>query len=163
MSHTAVSFEELLADFESTTDKWKQFFAANPAAAQTPTDIAGTKTIEELVCHIYAAAVRTSERLLGEPLSELRKTDSLAVAWELESKAITNLQRFFNTATDATYEEVVRFQTRIAGEIVASRRKLCLHIFVHAIRHWAQIATTVRQSGYPPNWMQDILVSPAIR
>ncbi len=163
MGHPAVTFEELLADFEATTAKWKSFFAAHPGAAGVDTDIAGSKTIAGLVCHIYAAALRTSERILADPFSEPGKMDNLDAAWDLEARAVTNLRRFLSTATDATYNEIVTFHSRLAGDIAASRRKLCLHIFVHAIRHWAQIATVLRQHGYPANWMQDILASPAIR
>jgi uncharacterized damage-inducible protein DinB len=163
MDHAAVTFEELLGDFEATTARWKQFFTTHPDAAKVATDIAGTKSIEALVCHIYLASIRTTERLLSEPFSEPGSTDNLAAAWALEARAIANLRRFFETATDSTYDEILRFQTRAAGEIVASRRKLCLHIFVHAIRHWAQIGTIVRQHGYPPGWVQDILGSKAIR
>jgi uncharacterized damage-inducible protein DinB len=51
---------------------------------------------------------------------------------------------------------------RSGGEVSASRRKFCLHIFVHAIRHWAHIATILRQNGFPPSWLQDIVFSEAI-
>lgn len=164
MGFSAVSLEELLADFESTTAKWKGFFAANPAAADVATDIAGSGTIGGLVSHIYMAAVRSSERLLGEPFTDLKGTArNLAGAWELESRAVANLRQFLDGANDAALDEVLRFQTKIAGEIAVSRRKLCLHIFVHAMRHWAQIGTIVRQQGYPPDWGQDILFSSAIR
>ena len=164
MGLSAVSIEELLADFESTTAKWKGFFAANPAAADVATDIAGSDTIGGLVSHIYMAAVRSSERLLGEPLGDFKGTArNLAGAWELERKATANLQRFLATANDAALDEVLRFTTKAAGEVAVSRRKLCLHIFVHTIRHWAQIGTIVRQQGYPPDWAQDVLFSPAIR
>ena len=47
--------------------------------------------------------------------------------------------------------------------ITGTKRKLCLHVMVHAIRHWAQIGTLVRIGGYPPDWPQDILFSEAIR
>jgi uncharacterized damage-inducible protein DinB len=164
MGLTAVTLDDLFTDFELTTAKWKKFFAANPAAADVATDIAGAGTIGGLVSHIYMAAVRSSERLLGEPFTDLKGTArNLAGAWELERKATVNLRRFLDGVNDAALDEVLRFQTKIAGEVAVSRRKLCLHIFVHAIRHWAQIGTIVRQNGYPPDWGQDILFSEAIR
>ena len=164
MNHTAVTFEDLLADFELTTAKWKGFFAANPAAADVATDIAGSGTIGGLVSHIYMAAVRSSERLLGEPFSDFKGTArNLAGAWDLERKATANLRRFLATANDEALDEVLRFMTKAAGEVAVSRRKLCLHIFVHAMRHWAQIGTIVRQHGYPPDWAQDVLFSSAIQ
>ena len=163
MTAAAVTFEELLADFEATTARWKQFFTEHPDAAKIPTDIAGTHNIGELVRHIYAGALRTSERILARPLSEMEKSGDLASAWELQAQASANLRGFLATATDDTYGEIVRFPTRIAGEIVATRRKLCLHAFIHAIRHWAQIATILRQHGCPPDWPQDIIASPTIK
>jgi uncharacterized damage-inducible protein DinB len=34
---------------------------------------------------------------------------------------------------------------------------------IHGIRHWAQIATVLRQRGYPTQWFHDILLSDALR
>jgi uncharacterized damage-inducible protein DinB len=164
MSHAAVTLEDLLADFEATAAKWKAFFAANPDAAEVATDIANRGNIGSLVWHIYAASVRLSERLLGEPVTDLEATNpqDLDSAWELQSRAAANLRQYFESTEEAALNEVFRFQTRAGGEISASRRKICLHIFVHAIRHWAQIGSIVRQHGFPPDWPQDILMSSAI-
>lgn len=160
----AVTLEDLFADFELTTGKWKKFFAENPAAAEVPTDIAGSGTIGGLVVHIYGADLRHSERLLGQPVSDLASTPkSLAAAWGLEARATANLRRYLDSATDASLDEVMKIQTKTAGEVSTSRRKLCLHVFVHTIRHWAQIGTIVRQAGYPVRWPQDILFSSAIK
>jgi uncharacterized damage-inducible protein DinB len=165
MSHSAVTLENLLADFDLTATKWKEFFAANPRAAEVPTDIAGSGTVGGLTWHIYAASVRNSERLLGEPFSDLegRSLKNLVTAWELQSRAAAKLRPFLETANDAALDEILRFQTRAGGEVTATKRKLCTHIFVHAIRHWAQIGPLVRQNGFPVGWAQDILFSEAIR
>ena len=105
MNLTAVTLDELLADFELTAEKWKEFFAANPAAAEVPTDIAGSGTVGALVWHIYAAAVRHSDRLLNEPLSEFPgAAKNLASAWELETRASANLRRFVAGANDAALD-----------------------------------------------------------
>jgi uncharacterized damage-inducible protein DinB len=165
MSHTAVTLEDLLSDFDETAAKWKQFFAANRGAAEVVTDIANRDNIGSLVWHIYAASVRHSERLLGEPVTDLEgilPQKNLDSAWELQSRAAANLRRFLESTDDAALNEVFHFQTRVGGEASASRRKICLHIFVHAMRHWAQIGSVVRQHGFPPNWPQDILFSKAI-
>ncbi len=37
------------------------------------------------------------------------------------------------------------------------------HAVVHAIRHWAQLATLLRQQGYKTDWQHDVLFSDAIR
>jgi uncharacterized damage-inducible protein DinB len=36
-------------------------------------------------------------------------------------------------------------------------RKLVFHILFHEIRHWAQIATAVRNAGFPPPGFHDFL------
>jgi len=161
MSVAAVSFEELLDDFDLTAAKWRGFFAANPAAAEVPTDIAGSGTVAGLVCHIYVAAMRISERLEGDPVTEFGATKNLDAAWELQSKASGKLREFLDEADDAVLDQLRRLKLRTA-ELSVTRRKLCLHIFVHSIRHWAQIGPLVRQNGFPVGFPQDILFSEAI-
>jgi uncharacterized damage-inducible protein DinB len=109
--------------------------------------------------------LRHSQRLLGEPVSDLEAENpvkNLEAAWDLQARAVANLQRFLETTNEAALNEVLEFQTRTAGLVSGSRRKLCLHVFVHAIRHLAQIGTIVRQNGFPPGWPQDIFFSRAI-
>jgi len=166
MSHSAVSFEELLADYEATATRWKDFFDANPGAALVPTDIAQSKNIGELVWHIYACSFRHAQRLLGEEVSDLEGTVTLrdtASAFALKDEAIAKLRQFLANASEAALEEQLEFKSRTTGRVsYGSRRKLCLHVLVHAIRHWAQIGTLVRLGGYPPDWPQDIWFSEAI-
>jgi uncharacterized damage-inducible protein DinB len=166
MSHTAVTLEDLLADFDATATRWKQFLAANPGAANVPTDINSSGSIGALVWHIYAAAMRHSQRLLGEAVTDfeaLTPSKNLEGGWDLQSRSSENLRVFLETTSESALDIVFHFQTRTGGDLSSSRRKLCLHIFVHAIRHWAQIGTILRQQGFPPNWPQDILFSEVIR
>ena len=107
--------------------------------------------------------MRNYERLFGEPTTEFGTAKDLAAAWELQSKASASLRDFLKSASDASLDEVRRLQLRMSGEVALSRRKICLHIFVHSIRHWAQIGPLVRQNGFPVGWPQDILFSSAIR
>ncbi len=165
MSHAAVTMEELLADFEETAERWKAFFAANPGAAEVQTDIMKSGNVAALVWHIYAAATRHSERLLKEPVSDLEGANpvkNLEAAWQLQARAAANMQRYLATADDAELNEVMTFTGRTGVSASSSRRKLYLHVMVHAIRHWAQIGPLVRHGGYQPGWQQDILFSTAI-
>ena len=166
MSLATVTFEELLADFDLTAARWKEFFAANPTAAEVPTDIANSGTIGALVWHIYAASVRLSQRLLSEPLSDLsapKPVKNIGGAWEMHALGVAKLRGFLAGADEAMLDEVMQFETKAAGKFEVTRRKVCLHVFIHAIRHWAQIGPVVRQAGFPVGWPQDILFSNAIR
>src|ERR1700744_2567077 len=113
MSHTAISLEDLLADFDETAAKGRQFVAANRGAAEVATDIANRGNIGALVWHIYAASVRHSERLLGEPVTDLEATvpgKNLDSAWDLQSRAAVNPRRFLESTDDAALDEVFHFQ-----------------------------------------------------
>ena len=166
MSHIAVTLESLLADFNETAARWRLFFAEHPEAAEAPTDIARSTRVAELVWHIYGVAYRHSERLLGLQVTDLEGANpvkSLEAAWDLHATAADNLAYFLAQTRDLDLDKVFAFQTRTAGEVTGSYRKLCLHVFVHTIRHSAQIGPLVRQHGYAPGWPQDIFFSKAIR
>src|SRR5271156_2533149 len=113
MDHPAVTFEELLADYEATAARWKSFFEANPDAALVPTDIARSKNIGELVWHIYASSFRHAQRLLGEEVSDLEGTVTLrdtASAFALKDEAIAKLRQFLANASEAALEEQLEFK-----------------------------------------------------
>ena len=168
MSFAAVTLEDLLADFDLTADKWKAFFAANPAAADVPTDIAECGTVGGLVWHLYMASAVHSKRLLGGPVIDFAATTSATEknidgAWRMHEIGSANLQRFLAETDDSALDTLLNMRLREGIEIQIRRRKLCLHIFVHAIRHLAQIGPLVRQHGFPVGWPQDISFSSAIR
>lgn len=166
MSHVAVTLEALLADFNETARRWRTFFDANPAAAGTPTDIARSTTVAELVWHIYGTAYRHSERLLNLPVTDLEGANpvkSLDAAWDLHATAADNLAYFLANIREADLDKLHTFTTRSGVKASGTARKLCLHAFVHSIRHWAQIGPLVRQHGYPPEFGQDIFFSRSIR
>ena len=41
-------------------------------------------------------------------------------------------------------------------------RKIVVHLLLHGVRHWAQLATTLRQQGHATDWPHDILMSDAL-
>jgi uncharacterized damage-inducible protein DinB len=50
------------------------------------------------------------------------------------------------------------FSTRSAGVLKASRRTVFVHLLMHSIRHYAQLATIVRHNGVKPDWGMDYLL-----
>ena len=66
-----------------------------------------------------------------------------------------------STAEDweAELNEVLTFKTLTAGVVTASKHKIASNIFLHAIRHWGQIATVLRQNGFTDQWPHDMLLS----
>lgn len=46
-----------------------------------------------------------------------------------------------------------------AGTVSASKYKIASNVFLHGIRHWAQIATVLRREGFTDQWAHDMLLS----
>ena len=69
MTAAAITLKELLADNESSTEKWNVWFSANPAALDIPCTIYNSGTVRGLLKHIFAVELRHSQRLLGEEVT----------------------------------------------------------------------------------------------
>jgi hypothetical protein len=37
-----------------------------------------------------------------------------------------------------------------------------IHALLHSMRHWAQLATALREAGLPTNWGKDFLMNEAM-
>jgi uncharacterized damage-inducible protein DinB len=47
--------------------------------------------------------------------------------------------------------------TRSMGLARSNRKTILFHALLHGIRHYAQLATIVRQQGVKPEWLMDYL------
>ena len=160
-----LSFGELLDYCAEENNHWRDFFKNHPDALALPADIAGTKTVREVVLHIVAVQVHYAERLLNMPITEY---DVLAgksgeELFALSRKSFEDLRSFAIAANDSDWDGLLTFPTRSAGELTASRRKIFIHTLLHSVRHWAQLATHLRQQGYKQDWQHDFIASGVIR
>ncbi|HWG50247.1 MAG TPA: DinB family protein [Candidatus Acidoferrales bacterium] len=159
-----LSFGELLDYCAEETNRWRDFFQANPGALEVSCDIAGTKNVRELVLHIIAVQMRYAERLLNSPITEYESLQgkSGAELFQLAQKSLEDLRSFAVAANDPDWEGTLSFPTRTAGTLTASRRKIFIHALLHGVRHWAQLATFLRQHGYKQDWAHDFIFTGAI-
>ena len=74
-------------------------------------------------------------------------------------RARAMIDEFLATADDGTMREVLEFQTLTAGLVRATKYKIAANLVNHGVRHWAQIATVLRQHGYADQWPHDFLLS----
>lgn len=165
MTVAGITLDELLLDNEAGTRKWHAWFAANLAALDLPCGIYNSGTVRGLLKHIFAVELRHSQRLRGENVTayDAIPAGSLDDLVAIHSRAIENLRAFLSHADDAALQEVITLQTVSAGTLHASRRKLFAHIFLHSIRHWAQLSSLLREAGYKTDWPKDFLFSEAIQ
>src|SRR5215813_123559 len=160
-----LSFGELLDYTSEENTRWRDWFAKNPAAMDLPADIARAKNVREVVLHVVGVQMRYAERLLNQPVTEFEALNSKTAEelFALLHKSTEDLRSFAVAANDADWDGVISFQTRSAGTLSASRRKIFIHTLLHGIRHWAQLATFLRQQGYPQEWMHDFIGSKVIK
>jgi uncharacterized damage-inducible protein DinB len=164
MSATAaqISFTELLAANEAETRNWRKWFDGQPASVlDVPLSIALANNVREFLLHIFAVELRYAERLQGLPVTayETLPTGNIADLFGIGDKARAMYREYMARAGDKDLATVIEFPTRTAGMLRSSKRKIFLHAMLHGVRHWAQLATALREAGYPTNWAKDFLYS----
>jgi uncharacterized damage-inducible protein DinB len=160
-----ISFADLLAANEAETQKWRGWFDEQPVAVlDVPLSIALAKNVREFLLHIFAVELRHGERITGLPITEyeMLPTGSVAELFGTGDRARALYRDYLAKATDDDLATVIEFPTRTAGIVRASKRKIFLHAMLHGVRHWAQLATALREAGYATNWGKDFLYSPVM-
>ena len=161
----ALTFRELLHYTAAETAHWHRWLAhGRGRLLDLPAGEGRTATVRGLLQHIFAVERRYADRLLGDPVAPYeaigtRDVDTLFAAGD---EARRRLERYLAGATAADLARRLEFQTLSAGTQSASARKIVGHVLVHGIRHWAQLATVLRQHGDATDWMHDILMSDAL-
>lgn len=158
------SAEKLVAWNDTTAQHWRDFFIANPMQLLLPCDIRNGKNIADTLQHIFAVELRYAQRLAGLPEStyqEIPKDSikSLFTAHRLAFDLIRNLL----AQPDYDWSAELTFDTISLGRLRASRETILLHLTLHGIRHYAQLATLVRQEGFKTTWQMDYLFAEAQR
>jgi len=159
-----LSFGELLDYASEETNHWRDWFRKNPGVLESPCDIAGGKTVRDVVLHIAAVQMRYAERLLNQPITEFSELESTSAEdlFTLAHKSAEDLRSFAVAANDADWDGSLTFPTRSAGTLTASRRKIFVHALLHSLRHWAQLAAYLRQQGHKQDWQHDFIFSSVI-
>ena len=156
-----VSFATLLAYRDGETARWRDWLERHPAALDVPIGAGRTATVRGLVVHIFAVELRYAERLLGRRVTayeELEPADTDAV-FAIGARARELIDDFLARADDREMREVLEFQTLTAGPVRATKYKITANLVNHGVRHWAQIATVLRQHGFGDQWAHDFLLS----
>jgi len=161
----ALTFRELLEYTRRETEHWHRWLAAQPAVVlDLPVGTGRTATVRGLIHHTIVVERRYTDRLRGEPITNYEDipSDSLDALFAAFADTRTRLDAWLDRATDGDLSRRLEFQTLSAGAQSASARKVIVHLLLHGIRHWAQLATALRQHGHATDWPHDILMSDAL-
>ena len=120
------------------------------------------RTVGELVRHIFSAEKRYVERLSEQPLSDTSSLphDNIEALFQFGNQSRKRLKEFLNTFP-ADQWDVPREFKLMSSVLTLTPRKVIIHVLLHEIRHWAQIATLLRLNGMQTEF-QDFLFSPVM-
>jgi uncharacterized damage-inducible protein DinB len=158
MAQPALSADEVLAWLETTSTNWRALIEEHPEILNLPCDVMGVSTAGGLLQHIVAVELRFADQLSGLPPTDYSQIrfDSAAEIYATHARAMEMYRELL--ASDLDWDGKFDFVTRSLGPLRASRKTILFHALMHAIRHYAQLATLVRQHGVKPGWQMDYLM-----
>src|ERR1039458_2757231 len=161
-----VTLEEMLAWNDQASVYWKAHFDANPILLDLPCGIGGAANVQEFVRHIWGAELRWAQRLAAVPVTARENIPAgpLDALFDLHRQVVEIFRNLLAAPEEGwSGPYVLEFDWVPEEERAVSRRKIAAHALFHSQRHWAQLATLVRNAGFPSNFRGDLLFSPAPR
>lgn len=157
MTQPTLTAKDVMAWNEKTSQEWRQLLTEHPEVLTLPCDIAGAKAIGELLQHIVAVELRYAERLAGLPPTDYATVpfDSVDAIYATHDRAATLFHE--QLAANVDWSQPIEFLTRSYGAARSSRKTILFHALLHSIRHYAQLATLLRQHNIKPDWPMDYL------
>lgn len=163
-----IRFLELLDYSDEETRRWKQWFSQNPAALDMPIDVGGAGSVRKLLLHIFlverhfanavsygpASFDQLGKDAAGEPPADL---DAI---FRISEEASQKYREYLARASPEDLATVLNLSSRM--DLKGSKRKLITQALTHSLRHWAQLATFLRQQGLKQDWIHDFLMSNAM-
>jgi uncharacterized damage-inducible protein DinB len=118
--------------------------------------------VADLIKHIFSAEKRYVERLSKRPLTDpdTIPSGSAEALFQFGDESRRELQECIRALSPEAGDTPEEFQI-MNRPFTATPRKIVAHVLMHEIRHWAQIATLLRLSGYKVDF-QDFLFAPVM-
>ena len=154
---TGMSGNELLAWNDATFSKWMGLVEERPALLDAPCDVLNTGTVRGLLHHIVLVELRYAQRLCTELETAYEDVPQAVASITATHVEMTRrIERLLND-DGFDWEEIIDFRTRSMGVLRTTKRTVLIHMLMHSIRHYAQLATLARQAGFKPGWPMDYL------
>ena len=162
-----ISFQELQRYTQEERRKWRAWLEKQPAAAlevpmgEPATD---TATVRGILWHIAIVELFYAEFISGKKeKSNYRELPhgTLEEIWRIGDSAHEQLAQYLAGTGEADLNAVLTLE-RGSFHVEASRRKMLAHVFLHSLRHGAQLAMALRQHGYKTDWQHDFIFTDAL-
>ena len=158
----AFTYDQLLEYTDGEDARWREWLAAHPEALDVPFAEGRLATVRGVIIHTFAVELRYTQRLVGVDVTSYDDihVETLDDIFALGDRARSMLRKYLATMTPGDASTVLTFTTLTAGTLTASKHKIASNVFLHGIRHWAQIASVLRAAGFRDQWGHDMLLSP---
>jgi uncharacterized damage-inducible protein DinB len=156
-----IEFERLLAYSDYERQKWREWIAADPTRLTIVLQPGGRfPTAAELLDHIFFVERRHLSRLEGStppeqsgiPLGDWQRL------FEYADLVRADFRQYVSGLTDAAAGGTLSWNAVGIGQITLSRRRLVTHVFLHEVRHLAQLAGAARAAGIAPPGNHDLFL-----
>jgi len=161
-----LDYDDLLEYTNWQRESWHEWFTREGGSALAmstgPHGDGRFTTVGEVVRHIFSAETRYVERMKDHPLSDTSviPSDDVDALFAFGRDSRTALLGFIaNLQPDQL--DVARELTIVDRTLRLTPRKILVHVVLHEIRHWAQIATLLRFQGMSVEF-HDFLMSPVM-
>ena len=149
------TLDDLLAYTDRDRAQWYAWFREHgPRALAVDLGANNTgriKNVGELVRHIFSAEQRYVQRCLQVPLMDTSviPADHVEALFEFGGQSRRALRELLASFPDAEWDapRVMSFGDQTWD---VTSRQMIVQAVTHELRHWAQVATFLRQAGYQP-------------
>lgn len=161
-----LSFSHLIDYTDWERQKWHEWLRERgDAVLKTSAGEHGDgrfQTIGDYIRHIFSAEKRYVDRLSGRPLTDTAslRSDNIESLFDFGRQSRSDFKRFVVDLPAGEWDAPQEFKI-VNSSITVTPRKIAVHIVLHEIRHWAQIATLFRLNGLTGEF-HDFLFSPVL-
>jgi uncharacterized damage-inducible protein DinB len=162
----SLTVDELMEYTEWEREKWHAWFRNQGDQALKmsagPNGDGRFQTVGDLMRHIFGAEKRYVDRLSNRPLTDAAtiSNDNIEALFEFGEQSRAGLRELVKSFPAQEWDAPQEYKI-LKYTIKATPRKIVIHVLMHEIRHWAQIATMFRLNGLPVEF-HDFLMSPVL-
>ena len=163
---TSLSLNDLMDYTDWERQKWHDWFRQHGAevlkVSAGPHGDGRFKTVGDLMRHMFSAEKRYIDRLSSRPLTDAATipNDDIEALFQFSQQSRKDLREFVESFP-AQQWDVPQNHKLMNNVLRVTPRKIVVHILLHEIRHWAQIATLLRLNGLVDDF-HDFLFSPVM-
>jgi uncharacterized damage-inducible protein DinB len=147
-----ITLAELIQYTDWQREKWLDWLQQNGDDALKlsagPHGDGRLNTIGDIVRHIFSAEKRYVDRFSDREVTDTSgiPNDNADALFAFGGQSRSDLNQFVAALPPNKWDEPRQFPL-MDKMLRASARKVMTHVLMHEIRHWAQIATMLRQAG----------------